>query len=57
MIIGIDPGLAKTGFCIIDDAGGIRCVRYGLITTPPDAQLQIRVQTIFREIQESLDTH
>ncbi|PXF60204.1 MAG: crossover junction endodeoxyribonuclease RuvC [Candidatus Methanogaster sp.] len=57
MIIGIDPGLAKTGFGIIDDADGIRCVRYGVITTPPDARLQIRVRTIFREIQEILNTH
>ncbi len=57
MIIGIDPGLAKTGFGIIDDADGIRCVRYGVITTPSDARLQIRVQTIFREMQEILDVH
>ncbi len=57
MIIGIDPGLAKTGFGIIDEADGIRCVRYGVITTPTDARLQIRVQTIFREIREILDTH
>ena len=57
MIIGIDPGLAKTGFGIIDDADGIRCVRYGVITTPTDARLQIRVQTIFREITEILDTY
>ncbi|MEA3282830.1 MAG: crossover junction endodeoxyribonuclease RuvC [Euryarchaeota archaeon] len=57
MILGIDPGLAKTGFGIIDDADGIRCVRYGVITTPPDPRLQIRVRTIFQGIQEILDTH
>ncbi|RLG28844.1 crossover junction endodeoxyribonuclease RuvC [Methanosarcinales archaeon] len=57
MIIGIDPGLANTGFGIIDDADGIRCVRYGVITTPPDALPQIRVRTIFREINGILNTH
>ena len=57
MIIGIDPGLAKTGFGIIDDADGIRCVRYGMITTPSDARLQIRLQTIFHEMQEILDVY
>ncbi len=57
MIIGIDPGLAKTGFGIIDDADGIRCVRYGMITTPPDARLHIRVRTIFHEIHEILDVY
>ena len=57
MIIGIDPGLAKTGFGIIDDADGIRCVRYGVITTPSDARLQTRLRTIFREMQEILDMY
>ena len=57
IIIGIDPGLAKTGFGIIDDADGIRCVRYGVITTPPDTPLHARLKTIFHEITEILDTH
>jgi crossover junction endodeoxyribonuclease RuvC len=57
MIIGIDPGLAKTGFGIIDDAEGLRCVRYGVITTPPAPRLQLRVQTIFHEVKEILDAH
>ncbi|MEA1894248.1 MAG: crossover junction endodeoxyribonuclease RuvC [Euryarchaeota archaeon] len=57
MIIGIDPGLAKTGFGIIYNADGIRCVRYGMITTPPDARIQIRVQTIFREVKGILDMY
>ncbi len=57
MIIGIDPGLAKTGFGIIDDVDGIRCVRYGVITTPADARPHIRVRTIFREVKEIIDTH
>jgi len=57
IIIGIDPGLAKTGFGIIDDADGIRCVRYGVITTPTDARLQTRVQTIFHGVKEILDMY
>ncbi len=56
MIIGIDPGLAKTGFGIIDSADGIGCVRYGVITTPTDA-LQVRLQTIFHEMRDILDAH
>ena len=57
MIIGIDPGLAKTGFGVIDDADGIRCVRYGMIVTPTDAQLWIRIRMIFHEVKEILDAH
>ncbi len=54
IIIGIDPGLAKTGFGVID---GARCIRYGVIGTPPDAPIQRRLWTIFHEIKTIFDAH
>ncbi|HIE31922.1 MAG TPA: crossover junction endodeoxyribonuclease RuvC [Methanosarcinales archaeon] len=54
IIIGIDPGLAKTGFGIID---GARCIRYGVIDTPPDTPIQNRLQTIFCEIKAVFDAY
>ncbi len=51
MIIGIDPGLATTGFGIIDDRC---CIKYGVIRTPPDVPIQTRLQTIFHKIEEIL---
>lgn len=52
IIIGIDPGLAKTGFGVID---GARCIKYGVIVTPPDVPIQKRIRTIFYEINAVLD--
>ncbi|RZN34968.1 MAG: crossover junction endodeoxyribonuclease RuvC [Methanosarcinales archaeon] len=54
IIIGIDPGLAKTGFGVID---GVRCIKYGMIVTSPDVPVQMRLRTIFREICAVLDAH
>lgn len=54
MILGIDPGLATTGFGIIDD---LRCIKYGVIRTPPDALIQTRLQTIFHRIEEILELY
>ena len=53
IIIGIDPGLAKTGFGVIEDR---RCTEYGVIKTPSDEPIQTRLQTIFHRIQKILDT-
>jgi len=53
IIIGIDPGLAKTGFGVIDDR---RCTEYGVIKTPSDEPIQTRLRTIFHRIQKILDT-
>jgi len=52
IVIGIDPGLAKTGFGVIEDR---RCIRYGVIKTPPDEPIQARLQTIFHRMQKILD--
>ncbi|RLG22404.1 crossover junction endodeoxyribonuclease RuvC, partial [Methanosarcinales archaeon] len=54
MILGIDPGLATTGFGIIDD---LRCIKYGVIRTPPDVLIQTRLQTIFHRIEEILELY
>ena len=54
MILGIDPGLATTGFGIIDD---LRCIKYGVIRTPPDALIQTRLQTIFHRTEEILELY
>ena len=53
IVIGIDPGLAKTGFGVIEDR---RCTGYGMIKTPSDEPIQTRLQTIFHRMQKILDT-
>lgn len=50
-ILGIDPGLANTGFGIIDfDGGRYKMVSYGAITTDSDAPHGERLLTIYNKL-------
>ena len=52
-VLGIDPGLANTGFGIIDDFGGrMSLVGYGVIETAPEDAHPSRLLEIFRGIEE-----
>ena len=51
VVLGIDPGLAKTGYGIIKcDSNRYRYVAHGTIITPPDESRGSRLSTIYREI-------
>ena len=51
-ILGIDPGLATIGYGIVDeDAGALRLVSYGIVTTPAGMPLPSRLQAIFADVQ------
>mgnify|MGYP001254108475 CR=1 FL=1 len=58
-ILGLDPGTATTGYGIIDAAedGRLTAVSFGAITTPADAAMPQRLQTIQRELQQLLDDY
>jgi crossover junction endodeoxyribonuclease RuvC len=58
-ILGLDPGTATTGYGIIDAAedGRLTAVSFGAITTPADAAMPQRLQTIQRELQQLLDAY
>lgn len=46
-VLGIDPGLAKLGYAVVDDGpDGIRHVEYGLIKTKPVDSLPVRLNEI-----------
>jgi len=52
-ILGIDPGVATTGFGIVDWTGNVaHTVHYGFIGTPPHRKTPQRLEMIFRELQE-----
>lgn len=52
-VLGIDPGLASTGFGVIDlTEGRLRCVRYGVITTDGGHSPGARLAVIFDTITE-----
>jgi crossover junction endodeoxyribonuclease RuvC len=54
-LIGIDPGLASTGYGIIQFHGSrFTHVRHGVVQTPPEATLPCRLLTIYTEIKKVL---
>lgn len=47
IILGIDPGLANTGWGIIEQDGPrLRCLAYGCISTDKDVSLPLRLEKI-----------
>ena len=54
-VIGIDPGLAKTGFAVVDplQKGGRVC-HSGNINTDPEHPLEERLSTIYHELSRVL---
>ncbi len=51
-ILGIDPGLAVTGFGVIDGSGRPTVVRFGDVRTPARAPEPVRLQRIHAHVQE-----
>lgn len=54
LILGIDPGLANTGygFVEVDDAGQRRALDWGRITTPKTDTQGVRLRTIQADVRE-----
>lgn len=53
IILGIDPGLANTGWGLVERSGPrCRALAYGCITTRSDEKLALRLKTIHDEIRE-----
>ena len=58
-ILGIDPGLQRTGYGVIDatGVGNIRLVEAGTITTDPKSGISSRVSCIYNGIADIISTH
>ncbi len=55
-VLGIDPGLASTGFGIIDAVGDkIKLVSYGVIETPAHEEHGVRLLAIYNRLLAVLD--
>lgn len=51
IVLGIDPGLANTGWGVIECAGRrVECLAYGCISTRPTATLANRLLKIYQQI-------
>ncbi|MCG8477535.1 MAG: crossover junction endodeoxyribonuclease RuvC [Spirochaetales bacterium] len=57
-VLGIDPGIAATGFGVITvEAGRFRCVEYGVIRTRSDRTPGDRLREIYDAVLERVGTH
>ena len=56
IILGIDPGLAHTGWGVVrQDGSHLRCLAYGCVTTDADQELTQRLKKIFDQIGAVID--
>jgi crossover junction endodeoxyribonuclease RuvC len=57
-IIGLDPGLRRTGWGIVEAEGNrLRYVAHGVIATEQAAATARRLTQIFRGVEEAFDAH
>ncbi len=53
IILGIDPGIADTGYGVIAAEGtSLTCLAYGSIKTPAGQDLSLRLNTLFEELNK-----
>jgi crossover junction endodeoxyribonuclease RuvC len=54
-VLGIDPGLSRCGYgAVVREAGALRAVSCGVITTPPTDPLPERLASLARELRALL---
>lgn len=57
-ILGIDPGIGRAGWGIVEVRGGKLEVRdYGCIETPKEHVLEQRIQTLYNTVSTIIDAH
>ncbi len=49
-VLGIDPGLALTGYGLVEGNGELRLLRQGVISTPASDPLPVRLRTLHQEL-------
>ncbi len=59
IILGIDPGIATLGFGVIekDERGNFRAIDCGVVTTPKEEGLPVRLAMLEEGIQRILDKY
>jgi crossover junction endodeoxyribonuclease RuvC len=59
LVLGIDPGIAITGYGLIqtDKRNEYQCVDYGIVTTQADQPDSERLKILFNELREIISRH
>jgi len=56
-VLGVDPGIAITGYGVVHlENDGLEPISYGVITTPANLALPLRLQHLYRELMALIDT-
>lgn len=56
ILLGIDPGLANTGWGVVEKRGhAYHALAYGCVTTPSNMEVTARLKTIFDDISEVIE--
>mgnify|MGYP001545728078 CR=1 FL=1 len=58
-VLGVDPGLTRCGVGVVEGVAGrpLTMIGVGVVRTPADAELGLRLVAIEQGIEEWLDTH
>lgn len=59
LALGIDPGIATTGYGLVrlESDGGLVAVKYGVILTPKEESLPVRLEMLHRDLRALLRKH
>lgn len=58
LVLGIDPGLATTGYGLVREVdGGLQAVAHGVIKTPAGRPIATRLQQLYRELADLIRRH
>jgi len=57
VVLGFDPGIARTGYGIIEGNGGLKVLCYGTIETKPRDPFSRRILNLCRQAEELLKSY
>ncbi len=58
VILGLDPGMASTGFGVVAVCGNrLRALDYGVVETPSGVALEKRLESVFSRVSDILEQH
>lgn len=58
IILGIDPGYAIVGFGVLEKTNfGVKVIDYGVITTPKEDSMPVRLNTIYDSLIKIIDKY
>ena len=55
-VLGIDPGLALTGWGVVEKKNSEKLVDYGCFKTKAGVKSEMRLLSLFRQLQETIDS-